>query len=213
MHHYAWVFGWRGYKNIHAIGGKSFGFFDTSAKLMSSVLSGCPTIEPTDRLLDENGYPCRLAEKHLGVIAEQIARFTPNCGEGATVMDFCSGTGSAALAGLYMNVKFTILNDKDEKLMDCAMARLRGFVYGLMQSSLWAGIYITPGLHAYTEWDGNDPYYIIKCAVGEVRLPPGSLAYPKHNIPCNATMDKIAAWYELKAGEDQDDNLAVFRTS
>ena len=138
MHHYAWVVAYRGYKNIHAIGGKSFGFFDTSAKLMSSVLSGCPTIEPTDRLLDENGFPCRLAEKHLGVIAEQIARFTPNCGEGATVMDFCSGTGSVALAGLYMNGKCAILNDKDEKLMDCAMARLRGFVYGLMQSSLWA---------------------------------------------------------------------------
>ena len=30
----------------------------------------------TDRLLDENGYSCRLAEKHLGVIVEQIARFT-----------------------------------------------------------------------------------------------------------------------------------------
>ena len=96
---------------------------------------------------------------------EQIARFTPDCGTDATVMDFCSGTGSAALAGLYMNVKCTILNDKDGKLMDCAMARLRGFVYRLMQSSLWADIYITPGLHAYAEWDGNDPYYIIKCAV------------------------------------------------
>ena len=46
MHHDAWVVAYRGYKNIHAIGGKSFGFFDTSAKLMSSVLSGCPTIEP-----------------------------------------------------------------------------------------------------------------------------------------------------------------------
>ena len=28
MQHYAWVVGWRGYKNIHAIGGKSFGLFD-----------------------------------------------------------------------------------------------------------------------------------------------------------------------------------------
>ena len=66
MQHYAWVVAYRGYKNIHALGGKSFGFFDTSAKLMSSVLSGCPTIEPTDRLLDENGYPCRLAGCYRG---------------------------------------------------------------------------------------------------------------------------------------------------
>ena len=43
-----------------------------------------------------------------------------------------------------------------------------------------------------------------------MRLPPGSLAYPKHNIPCNATMDKIAAWYGLKSGEDDDNNPAVF---
>ena len=57
-------------------------------------------------------------------------------------------------------------------LTEFAMARLRCFMYGLMQSSMWGETYTTPGHPAYTEWDGNDPYYIIKCALGEVRLPP-----------------------------------------
>jgi len=113
----------------------AFGFMDTAMSgLKSTVLTENPSIPPHYRLVDKFGSPLNPYEKHLGEIVEQLTRFTDR---NAMVLDFCSGTGSAALACLYLNQRFIVCNDRDKDQTEHAETRAKAYLSAMMQSNMW----------------------------------------------------------------------------
>ena len=188
-----------------------FGFMDTTVStLTSTVLTENPQIPATYRLCDQTGHQMNPYEKHMGEVIEQLTRFIDR---DAFVLDFCCGTGSAALACLYLNQRFILCNDRDEDQVTHAETRAKAYLWAVMQSKMWASFgdttanpYHHPGLEIYNKWDGQDPYLPLLAASGTAINSNKKLCVP-HNIPRSMTIEKMAELYSVVVGPNDQHGL------
>ena len=190
----------------------AFGFMDTAMSgLKSTVLTENPAIPPHYRLVDKFGSPLNPYEKHLGEVVEQLTRFTDR---DAMVLDFCSGTGSAALACLYMNQRFVVCNDRDKEQVKHAEARAKAYLSAMMSSKMWdswgsdaANPYHHPGYAVHKKWDGQDPYLPLLAAAATKINGSKSICVP-HNIPRSTTLEKQQELFGCVVGPSEEHGIS-----
>jgi len=210
--HY-WLVCYKGYDNgvFPWADRHQFGFMDTAvSSLKSTVLTENPSIPATHRLVDQDGHPLNPYEKHMGEIIEQLTRFIDR---DAFVLDFCCGTGSAALACLYLNQRFILCNDRDQDQVTHAETRAKAYLWAVMQSKMWASFgdtmanpYHHPGREIYQKWDGQDPYLPLMAAAGATIKSNKNLCVP-HNIPRNMSLEKMAEIHSCVVGPSQQHSI------
>jgi hypothetical protein len=201
--HY-WLVCYKG--TFDATNARPFGMLDKTATLKSTALLGCPVIPSLYRLVDEKGEVINPYEKHMSEAIEQLARFMPTEG---TLLDFCAGTCSAGLASLYMNQRHIVLVDRDANVLRYAEARLRAYLWAMMQSPLYDADddrvtgYRTPGVDVHRTWDGQDPYRPLLVA-SKVVIKQDKVLVPPHNIPRGTKRNDFASLYDCVVGPSQD---------
>ena len=178
--------------------------------LKSTVLTENPSIPATYRLVDQDGHPLNPYEKHMGEIIEQLTRFIDR---DAFVLDFCCGTGSAALACLYLNQRFILCNDRDQDQVTHAETRAKAYLWAIMQSRMWASFgdtmanpYHIPGHEIYQKWDGQDPYLPLMVACKAAIKSNKELCVP-HNIPRNMTIEKMSEIHSVVVGPSEQHGI------
>ena len=208
-HCHYWLVCYKGYDNgvFPWADRRQFGFMDTAVStLKSTVLTENPSIPATYRLVDQEGHPLNPYEKHMGEIIEQLTRFIDR---DAFVLDFCCGTGSAALACLYLNQRFILCNDRDQDQVTHAETRAKAYLWAIMQSRIWAPFgdtmanpYHMPGHEIYSKWDGQDPYLPLMVACRAAIKSNKELCVP-HNIPRNMTIEKMSEIHSVVVGPNE----------
>jgi hypothetical protein len=123
-----------------------------SKNTQSQIWSDNPHVSNAFKLLDDQERVLRVPENHIKEMCELIQRYCPPSGQ---VLDFCSGTGTTALAAMHLNRKCHI-NDRDEDCMAYAISRCKHFLLWLYEQRGCT----FPGLHTAvnTKDDGTDIY-------------------------------------------------------